>query len=79
MNRIKTTKIVVSGKAHITSYEYDGNGNLTMEKDWLNNTYASIYDPLNRLIEKRDPYNKTIQRLEYNNNHAQVIGEDVQT
>ena len=36
MNRLKTTKTIVSGKEHITSYEYDANGNIIVEKDWLN-------------------------------------------
>jgi RHS repeat-associated protein len=72
MNRLRTTKITVSGILQTTTYSYDKNGNLTRETDWRNNSHTYVYDPLNRLIEKRDPYGKVIVRLEYNNNHAQV-------
>ncbi|NLN66369.1 MAG: RHS repeat protein, partial [Clostridiaceae bacterium] len=76
LNRIRTLKITVSGTEQTTLYAYDENGNLTHETDWRQNTWTSVYDSLDRLIEKWDPYNKCIQRLEYNHNHAQVKSFD---
>lgn len=55
----------------------DGNQNtIYFEYNGFNNSHTYVYDPLNRLIEKRDPYGKVIERLEYNNNHAQVKSYD---
>lgn len=46
-------------KDQITVYDYDANGNLVRQTDWRGNTYTYVYDPINRLIEKKDPYGKT--------------------
>ena len=43
---------------HETKYDYDKNGNLISETDWLGNKISYVYDSLNRVIEKKDQYNK---------------------
>ena len=43
---------------HKTKYDYDKNGNLISETDWLGNRISYVYDSLNRVIEKKDQYNK---------------------
>lgn len=74
--------------AHEIRYGYDANGNQTTKTDWLGTyegtyvemyelgTYTNVYDPLNRLIEKRDPKEKSIEKLGYNHNSAQIKSTD---
>ena len=63
-----------------TTYGYDLNDNQTGVTEWIGEqptrTETSVYDPLNRLIEKKDAYGKTIQRLVYNHNSKQVSAFD---
>ena len=61
---------------HKTKYDYDKNGNLISETDWLGNKISYVYDSLNRVIEKKDQYNKTIEKLEYNDNGTQSKSTD---
>ena len=61
---------------HKTKYDYDKNGNLISETDWLGNRISYVYDSLNRVIEKKDQYNKTIEKLEYNDNGTQSKSTD---
>ncbi len=61
---------------HTTKNEYDLNGNLTHQTDWRGNKYSNVYDQLNRLIEKKDANGKTIEKLEYNHNNAQIKSYD---
>ena len=61
---------------HETKYDYDKNGNLISETDWLENKISYVYDSLNRVIEKKDQYNKTIEKLEYNDNGTQSKSTD---
>ncbi|WP_368292719.1 kelch repeat-containing protein [Dehalobacter sp. TBBPA1] len=80
-NRIIQSKITVTDangtdQLHTTGYGYDADGNQTSKTDWLGNIYTNIYDPLGRLIEKKDPLNKTIERLEYNHNSIQIKSYD---
>ena len=63
-----------------TTYGYDLNDNQTSVSEWIGEqptkTETSIYDPLNRLIEQKDAYGKTMQRLVYNHNSKQVSAFD---
>jgi len=72
LNKLSSTSI--SGKT--TTYEYDANGNQTKQSDWRGNTYTNTYDALDRLIEKKDPNGKSIQKIEYNENNAQIKAYD---
>lgn len=76
LNRIKTTTVTVSEKNETTAFTYDENGNQLTITNWRGNTYSNIYDVLNRLIEKKDPNNKLIQKLEYNANNIQSKSYD---
>ncbi|MDD2402550.1 MAG: DUF6531 domain-containing protein, partial [Clostridia bacterium] len=59
-----------------STYTYDKNNNQLSQTDWRENTYTYKYDPLNRLIEKRDPYQKLIEKLVYNRNNVQTESYD---
>lgn len=75
LNR-KTDEIyTVQGVSKTTRYEYDGNGNLIKTIDWQNNPFTNVYDPLNRLVQKSDPYT-VIQKLEYNRSNLQIKSYD---
>jgi len=81
INRKTQSKITVTNVNNIstlqtTTYGYDAAGNQTTQTDWLENTYTNIYDPLSRLIEKKDPLNKSIEKLTYNNNSSQITSTD---
>ena len=81
LGRVKEKEITVTdihGQTRVkkTAYEYDANGNQTKETDWRGNTYQNKYDALNRLIQRTDPNSLRIQKLEYNDNHAQVKAYD---
>ncbi|MEF2246470.1 S8 family serine peptidase [Paenibacillus sp. IITD108] len=81
MNRVKKKIQRVSGvntepAERQTLYQYDYNGNLVSETNWLNQENTYIYDGLNRLIETRDANGVITERLEYNANHAQVRSWD---
>lgn len=65
----------MNGVLKTTGYSYDANGNQLTVTDWIGNTSRNYYDPLNRLIEKKDPYT-TIQRLEYFKNNLQSVSYD---
>ena len=57
VDKVKTT--------HTKDFDYDKNGNLLSETDHLNNSVTYTYDSLNRLREKKDQYQKSIQKLNY--------------
>ena len=57
MNRLSK---IIGAQGHTTSYDYDGNGNITGTTDPLNHTFQYTYDPLNRLIKTLDPNSKII-------------------
>ncbi|TYQ15992.1 UNVERIFIED_CONTAM: RHS repeat-associated protein [Acetivibrio alkalicellulosi] len=68
---------------HITAYKYDLNGNVELTIETVENgtnsiskTYKNLYDPLNRLIEKRNPDDVAFEKLEYNISNAQVRSYD---
>lgn len=75
LNRLISKTITVNGLAKTTQYEYDRNNNLILTTDWLGNQFTNKYDPLNRLIEKSDPYS-VIQKLQYNKNNVQIRSYD---
>lgn len=84
LSRLVTTKYSttdVNNKTilHLIQYQYDKNGNELKQTNYLDNTITgsteTIYDPINRVIEKKDSY-KTIQKLEYNASHIQVKSTD---
>lgn len=74
--KVTVTNISGTPVVQITTYGYDNNGNQTTQTDWRGNTYTNVYDPINRLIRKIDPFNKTIERLEYNHNSVQIRSYD---
>ena len=76
LNKEKTKSINVNyvnntSKQIVTSYDYDGDGNIVSETDWLGNTNKYTYDVFGKLIEKRDAYDKIIERLTYYPNGTQ--------
>jgi RHS repeat-associated protein len=85
LNKLSSTLLTVtradnSTVQHITNYGYDKNGNQTTTTNLLGaitiGTYTNVYDPLNRLIEKKDPLNKSIEKLAYNKNNSQIASVD---
>ncbi|HBW37598.1 MAG TPA: hypothetical protein DEF89_20855, partial [Desulfosporosinus sp.] len=81
VNKLTSSKITVTNLnsvpiLHVTSYGYDADGNQTTKTDWLGNTYTNTYDPLDRLIQKQDPLNKSIEKLVYNHNSVQIQSTD---
>ncbi|EYE87369.1 hypothetical protein Q428_13665, partial [Fervidicella metallireducens AeB] len=81
LNRIKAVIKKVKSinnqeTVHTNNFNYDKNGNKTEEIDWRGNKTIFVYDDNNRLIEKIDPYMKSIEKLEYNKNDAQVRAYD---
>ncbi|MEN6314097.1 MAG: RHS repeat-associated core domain-containing protein [Clostridiaceae bacterium] len=76
LNRLEASSITVSGVLQTKTFGYDANGNKTSETDWRSNTYTYVYDELNRLIEKKDPNNKIIEKLEYNADGTQSKSYD---
>ena len=88
LDRLKTSQLTVKNQdvrssIHTTTYCYDHNGNLGTETNEIksgtntvSNTYTYHYDELNRLIDKLDPYNKVIQKLEYYDNGTQSKSYD---
>ncbi|MEG2857497.1 MAG: hypothetical protein RR994_02635, partial [Clostridia bacterium] len=62
----------VGGKKHVTQQEYDKNGNPVSTRNWLGNTSATQYDALGRVVAKVDAYGKTMQKLAYNADNAQI-------
>ncbi|MCM1567226.1 MAG: S8 family serine peptidase [Dehalobacter sp.] len=81
LNRLVSTEVTVhtagSDEAVVNKivYTYDKNNNPMTVTKYLNNvstgTYTSVYDPINRLIQKEDPYT-IIQKLKYNSSHQQT-------
>ena len=61
---------------HSTKYTYDKNGNIKTETDWRGNTLSYEYDPLNRLIKKKDANETVIEKLYYNDNDLQIRSDD---
>lgn len=76
LNRLEASSVTVSGVLQTKTFGYDANGNKTSETDWRSNTYTYVYDELNRLIEKKDPNNKIIEKLEYNADGTQSKSYD---
>ncbi|MGE5474544.1 MAG: S8 family serine peptidase [Ignavibacteriales bacterium] len=76
LDRKITSKVTVGGIDQITTNNYDEDDNLLSETDWRGNTLSYVYNPLDRLIQKIDQNNKTIERLEYNANGAQSNSYD---
>ena len=74
-NRLSSATVTVNGENQTSCYTYDKNGNIIKTTDWVGNTYQYAYDPLDRLIEKRDPYT-IIQKLSYNENNLQIQSVD---
>lgn len=60
-----------TGTTHTKGYDYDKNGNVLVETDHLNNSVTYTYDSLNRLREKKDPYGKSVEKLNYYNDNTQ--------
>ncbi|MCG1025143.1 kelch repeat-containing protein [Dehalobacter sp.] len=81
LNQLISTSITVHNGNNVailetTTYTYDADGNQTTKTDWLGNIDTNVYDPLDRLIQKIDPLNKTINKLAYNHNSAQISSTD---
>ncbi len=76
LNRLSSSKIIVSGVPNVTNYTYDANGNQTIITDFRGNTITNVYDPINRIIEKKDQNSKVVEKLEYNKNNAQIKSTD---
>ncbi|MDD4402725.1 MAG: hypothetical protein PHI24_12945, partial [Desulfitobacteriaceae bacterium] len=85
LNRLIADSVLVTalnGARHEIrkTYGYDLNDNQTSVTEWIGEqptkTETSIYDPLNRLIEQKDAYGKTMQRLVYNHNSKQQSSFD---
>jgi YD repeat-containing protein len=76
LNQNITESINVSGITQTTTYGFDSNGNKTTLTDWRGRTTTNVYDSLNRLIEKIDAYNISIQKIEYNHNNCQIKSYD---
>lgn len=80
LNRLKTTKAEVtnidgSQIVQTTTYDYDKNSNNISITDWVGNIYFNVYDGINRVIEKNDPY-AIIEKIEYNRNNSQIYSYD---
>ncbi|PYG87269.1 RHS repeat-associated protein [Ruminiclostridium sufflavum DSM 19573] len=75
-NKVIISRQSASGIEHETTYTYDTNGNQITTTDWLGNTTVNVYDSLNRLIETKDAYGKSIQKLEYNHCNVQEKAYD---
>ena len=58
---IEVTNINGDTTLHTATYEYDKNGNMILKKDHLGNEWVFVYDNLNRLREKKDPYGESIE------------------
>ena len=76
LNRKTSAKIVVNGVEQITGFGYDKNGNPTTATDWRGNINRNVYDGLNRLVETKDAFGVSIQKLEYDKNGAQMKSYD---
>lgn len=76
MNLLTSSRMTVSGITQVTEYGYDFNGNQTSVKDWRGNITTITPDPLNRVVQKTNPSGIVVQKLEYNNNNAQVKSYD---
>jgi RHS repeat-associated protein len=61
---------------HKTAYVYNKDGKVLSTSDWKQNSITNIYDPLNRLIEKKDPNGKIIESIVYNDNGMQTESID---
>ena len=70
------TDINSNSTTQTTTYTYDADGNVLTEQDWRGNAYTNTYDSLGRLILSTDPYGKTIEKLVYNDNGAQISSTD---
>ena len=74
-----TTDINNKKVEHKIQYQYDKNGNQTRQLSYIDGILTgnaeNVYDPLNRVIEKKDTYS-TIQKLKYNANHIQTEAID---
>ena len=70
------TDINSNSTTQTTTYTYDADGNVLTEQDWRGNTYTNTYDSLDRLILSTDPHGKTIEKLVYNDNGAQISSTD---
>lgn len=73
---IEVTNINGDTTLHTATYEYDKSGNMILKKDHLGNEWVFVYDNLNRLREKKDPYGESIERINYNENNVQTESFD---
>lgn len=72
-NRVISTKQMVTNingdmTNHITTYQYDLDGKVINEVDWLGNSNRKVYDPFGRLIEEKNSNGITTKKIEYNSN-----------
>ncbi|WP_265446661.1 S8 family serine peptidase [Acetivibrio straminisolvens] len=87
LNRLEKTKIRVTNldgiSTHATIYTYDKNGNVLTETKSVqrgnissDGTVTTRYDELGRIIEKKDAYGKSIERIVYDENSRQKYSYD---
>ncbi|MDR0569952.1 MAG: InlB B-repeat-containing protein [Clostridiales Family XIII bacterium] len=81
LNRLTGSAITVRdaegvATVHTTARTYDADGNLLTEKDWRGNAWTYVYDPIGRLIERRDPNGTTVETLGYDDGNLQTSSKD---
>ncbi|TYQ15501.1 UNVERIFIED_CONTAM: RHS repeat-associated protein [Acetivibrio alkalicellulosi] len=83
---IEIRKVVISDGQpidHIESYTYDKNGNVLTttnsvirDEDAVESIFENIYDEINRLIEKKDAYQVSIEKIIYDESNRQIYSYD---
>ncbi|MDQ2085524.1 RHS repeat-associated core domain-containing protein [Herbivorax sp. ANBcel31] len=87
LNRLKEMKrVVIKGSKtieHIEGYTYDKNDNLLTTTDSVirggntaESTAENVYDEINRLIEKKDAYGVSIEKIIYDESNRQIYSYD---